>query len=191
MFKQYLPMVFTAIIIGLAWVFLHGVAVGARQEVANRWDANNVLRLHILAHDNTSYEQELKLNVRDGIWQHINMAIYNAYTVEDAIAIIYDEIYNISAIAKELAQGQNAFARLLSSQHFPAMSYGSIILPRGDYAALQIVIGDGAGFNWWCVMFPPMCLMDVVKGEVIYDNELEEDEVIMRPRFWFMNVFRD
>ncbi|MCL2377031.1 MAG: stage II sporulation protein R [Defluviitaleaceae bacterium] len=176
----------TAVILGLAWVFLHSVSIAAREN-SQPWFVNQVLRLHIVAHGDTPEEQALKLAIRDGIWPYLDgMTIYAA-NMDEARAIVSENLPYIEAAASRIIQesgaGHAVTVDLVQNQHFPTMSYGGIIFPQGRYEALQITIGDGAGSNWWCVMFPSMCMMDIARGEVIELPEEASDEIIIRPRF--------
>ncbi|MCL2235520.1 MAG: stage II sporulation protein R, partial [Defluviitaleaceae bacterium] len=107
-----------------------------------------------------------------------------------ARAIIAENLHLIEVEAGRVAGGGNVQVRLVEGLPFPAMTYAHIFLPQGDYHALQIIIGEGAGENWWCIMFPPMCLMDVTKGQVAELPKEKAEEVILRPRFRIAELFR-
>jgi len=175
-----------SVVMGLAWVFLHSISIAAR-ESDQPWFVNQVLRLHIVAHDDTPEEQALKLAVRDGIWPYLDGLTIDAVSMDEALTIVSNNLQDIEAITNYIVQENgtqhNITVELVQNQHFPAMSYAGIIFPQGQYEALRIVIGDGSGNNWWCVMFPSMCMMDIVQGEVIELPEGANDEIIIRPRF--------
>ena len=62
----------------------------------------------------------------------------------------------------------------MTKENFPVKTYGNITLPQGEYEAYRIIIGSGEGHNWWCVMFPPICFVDITKGEVAYEETEKE-----------------
>ena len=179
-----------AVVLGMAWVFLHTTAITAR-ESGQPWHTTQVIRLHILAHDDSPEEQAMKLALRDSIWHHLHDMISAATTLEDARAIISQNILYIEDMARQIAPAHHITARLAENQSFPAMSYGGIIFPRGHYEALEITIGKGIGRNWWCVMFPPMCLMDVTRGEVILLHEGNTNAIVVRPRFRLVEMWQN
>ena len=184
-------MMLLAVVIGMAWIFLHATAVAVRESGEAR-HINQVLRLHILAHDDTDEEQALKLAVRDGVWAYMADVGGRATSLEEARATISEYLPYIEAAARKIAQAYGAqhdiTVQLTQNQTFPAMSYAGIIFPQGRYEALQIIIGAGAGTNWWCVMFPAMCLMEITQAETIALEAPEE--VIVRPRFRLAEVWQ-
>ncbi len=76
----------------------------------------------------------------------------------------------------------------LTRENFPVKEYGNIVLPQGEYEAYRILIGEGKGQNWWCVMFPPLCFIDVTKGQVAYDEtEKKMKDVLSEEEFKSVN----
>jgi len=152
-----------------------------------------ILRLHILAADDTPAEQELKIAVRDGVWEHIAMLMEAADSRETAMAIIEENIGVIEAQAQAiLAQHgseHRVTARLAQNLHFPAMVYNMIFLPAARYTALQIVIGDGAGSNWWCILFPTLCLTELATAQPVLPIDGLQ-QVNLRPRLRIADLWR-
>ena len=179
-------------IIGIAWLFLHATAVAGSQAGEAR-HINQVLRLHILAHDDTASEQELKLAVRDAIWAYMYDVGATATNLDEARAIVKENLPYIEAAAHRIMQsagsGHDVTVQLVQSQAFPAMSYAGIIFPQGRYEALQITIGGGHGSNWWCVMFPAMCLMEITQAQPLPDTPIAPQDTIVRPRFRLAEVW--
>ncbi|MCL2397217.1 MAG: stage II sporulation protein R [Defluviitaleaceae bacterium] len=180
-----------AVVVGLAWVFLYSTALAAQDDGLPHH--NHVIRLHILANDDTSAEQELKLAVRDGVWHVVDDMVAGVVNMAAARAIIKDNLCAIEEAARQIinenGSDHDVSAALLDDLNFPATSYGGIIFPRGHYAALQIAIGQGSGANWWCVMFPPMCLMDITQARVIETPE-RSGQLVVRPRFALAEVWQ-
>jgi len=187
-------MLLMSLIIGLAWLFLHATAIAGGQGGEER-HINQVLRLHILAHDDTPQEQALKLAVRDGIWAYMGDVGSRAASLDEARDIVAENLSYIEAAAHRIVQANGGIdhkvkAQLVQNQTFPAMSYAGIVFPQGRYEALQITIGAGEGSNWWCVMFPAMCLMEVTQAQVIETPEIALEEVIVRPRFRLVETWQ-
>lgn len=170
-----------ALVLGLAIVFLFasGQAVAGQNDVSN-----HVIRLHVLAHDDSEVEQSVKLLVRDAVWEVVSELVQDVRSVSQARDIIEGNLHYIEDTAwhvlQDLGSSHDARARLVQDLNFPAMTYGTVMLPQGQYQALQVVIGDGAGSNWWCIMFPPMCLMDVTRGKQV---DTATDDITLRARF--------
>jgi len=183
-----------AFVFGLAWIFLHATAVAGSQDGEAR-HVNQVLRLHILAHDDTAQEQALKLAVRDGIWAYMYDVGNRAASLDEAREIVAENLPYIEAAAARIVQAygdvnHEVTVQLAQNQAFPAMSYAGIIFPQGRYESLQITIGAGNGSNWWCVMFPAMCLMEITQAEVIDSPPATTQEIIVRPRFRLAEAFQ-
>ena len=120
--------------------------------------SNGVLRLHILANSDSPEDQALKLRVRDALLP----LFAAAETYEDARAFVLDHGAALLRTCQStlLAAGASYGAQLLLGvSEFPDRTYGGVLFPAGPYDALQIVLGAGAGHNWWCVLFPPLCVV--------------------------------
>ncbi|MGI6037249.1 MAG: stage II sporulation protein R [Limnochordia bacterium] len=137
---------------------------------------DNLLRLHVVAHSNSVLDQEAKLEVRDAILREVEPLLDGVSTGEEAQRIIRDHLPRLERAARiTLAQGPTGDRPVelqLDRFAFPHRNYGSLALPAGEYDALRVVIGDGAGENWWCVLFPPLCFLE---EEVVAVQPVEED----------------
>lgn len=120
--------------------------------------AAEVLRLHILANSDSPEDQAVKLRVRDAL-----LPLFEATgTYKDARAFVLDhgaELLDLCEGTLSAAGASYGAQLLLGVGDFPDRTYGGVLFPAGDYDALQIVLGDGAGHNWWCVLFPPLCIV--------------------------------
>jgi len=177
-----------ATVMATALLFLYSVAMAGDGDAP--WQ-NQIIRLHVLAHDNSDEEQTLKLAIRDGVWVMMDEMARDAGNVAAARDIITENLAAIEYAAEQIAaqHGSNHAirARLMQNVDFPATSYAGIVFPHGRYEALQIIVGDGDGDNWWCVMFPPMCLMELSQATVI---ETGTDDVVVRPRFMIARIWQ-
>ena len=137
--------------------------------------SSSVFRLHVIANSDSEEDQNLKYIVRDSILEYMNEISKNATSKKEIITIINehkDEFYYI-AIKTIREQGYNYDVNInIGNFEFPTKNYGDISLPAGYYDALRIEIGESEGQNWWCVMFPPLCFVDVTSG--IVDEESKE-----------------
>ncbi len=126
----------------------------------------NLIRFHVIANSDASFDQALKLKVRDKILKEMGQK----FTTNDILVakeIIEENTDYIEKIAMEEINrnGFNYSVKVALEEHdFPTKNYGSITLPAGNYEALRVVIGSGEGKNWWCVLFPPLCFIDVKQG---------------------------
>lgn len=154
--RNKLKLVEIALLVGLA-VFLAsgGLALRAQSQLAER-----VVRLHVLANSNGEEDQELKLLVRDRVLARATELLTQARDRTEAEALLRAELPELEALAvRELQANGCAYpvTAELADTEFPTREYDSFTLPAGEYLALRVVIGEGAGRNWWCVVFPPLC----------------------------------
>ncbi len=146
---------------------------------------DSVFRLHVIANSDSSYDQELKYKVRDKILEYLNSLSTNCKSKEEVINIALNNISKFREIAENVVM-ENGFDYnvdvSIGNYEFPTKQYGDISLPSGFYDALRINIGEASGQNWWCVMFPPLCFVDVTSGIVpdgskeLLQNELSGEE---------------
>lgn len=135
-----------------------------------------VFRLHVLANSNSEEDQALKLKVRDNLINYMNTICSNCSTKEDAILIANEHKSDFQKIAEETIaeNGYDYEVKInINNFYFPTKNYGDISLPAGYYDALRVEIGEAKGKNWWCVMFPSLCFIDVSSG--IVDEEAKEN----------------
>lgn len=172
--------------------------------------ANSVFRLHVIANSDEKEDQELKLKVRDNVLSYMNKICENTTSKEDAILIANKHINEFKEIALNTIH-ENGYDYSVNIRignfSFPTKTYGDISLPSGYYDALRIEIGEAKGQNWWCVMFPPLCFVDVSSGIVpdesketmksdlsdeefslISDNEDSNIKFKFKLIEWFQNV---
>lgn len=130
---------------------------------------NSVFRLHVIANSNSDADQNLKYLVRDKILEYININSTQNMSKQDVIEFANNNIDEIKKIAENTIHenGYNYTAEVnIGNFAFPTKTYGDISFPAGFYDALKVEIGKAEGKNWWCVMFPPLCFVDVTSGIV-------------------------
>ncbi|WP_432662526.1 stage II sporulation protein R [Wukongibacter baidiensis] len=126
----------------------------------------NLIRFHVIANSDASFDQALKLKVRDKILKEMGQKFTtnDILVAKEIIEVNTDYIEKI-AMEEIKKNGFNYSVKVALEEHdFPTKNYGSITLPAGNYEALRVVIGNGEGKNWWCVLFPPLCFIDVKQG---------------------------
>lgn len=135
---------------------------------------NSVFRLHVIANSDSKEDQELKYKVRDKVLEYMNLISKNCTSKEDVINLAkthQEEFKNIAQnVIKENGYNYNVNI-YIGKYDFPTKTYGDISFPAGNYDCLRIEIGESQGQNWWCVMFPPLCFVDVTSGIVPEDSK--------------------
>ena len=140
---------------------------------------SDVLRLHVIANSDSSVDQNLKIRLRDFLLEEGKSIFDGSVNVENAVEKIKPQIPALEKSAKEFIQasGFDYDVKIsLSREYFTTRTYETVTLPAGRYLALRVVIGAGEGHNWWCVMFPPMCVPAADKKDEI-ENIFTEDEI--------------
>ena len=136
--------------------------------------SDSVFRLHVIANSNSEEDQSLKYAVRDELIKYMNSMCTNISSKQEAIEIAYENKNNLYNIAKQVIKdnGFNYDVNIdIGNFSFPTKNYGDISLPAGFYDALKVEIGSASGQNWWCVMFPSLCFVDVSEGIVPDDSK--------------------
>lgn len=131
--------------------------------------SNSVLRLHVIANSDTPEDQDLKYKVRDNIINYMNSISEDITSKEDALELAKNNKETFISIARQtiIDNGFNYDVNIdFGNFYFPTKNYGDISFPSGNYDAIKIEIGEAKGQNWWCVMFPPLCFVDVSTGIV-------------------------
>lgn len=142
--------------------------------------SSSVFRLHVIANSDSDEDQNLKYIVRDKILDYMNSLVdTNISSKEETMEIVSENLENFKSIAQDTVY-ENGYDYEVNVEignfTFPTKTYGDIALPAGYYDALRVTIGSAEGKNWWCVMFPPLCFVDVSSGVVPEDSKetLEE-----------------
>lgn len=145
-----------ALLLGLCAALIWGAWAAQRQDAL----ARKMIRLHVIANSDSDADQALKLKVRDKVLDFTTNVLQRSENMEDAQRQLQDALGRIENIAlREIVdQGyEYSVTAQLTSAEFPLKEYDGFSLPAGEYTALRLVIGDGAGRNWWCVVYPPLC----------------------------------
>jgi stage II sporulation protein R len=121
----------------------------------------SVVRLHVLANSDSDEDQALKLKVRDAILAYVSPRVIDSSSREAAMRIINDEMDKIEKIAQSTVYSHGYDYNVdvtLTLEEYPTRNYEAMSFPSGEYVSLRVLIGEAKGQNWWCVLFPPLCL---------------------------------
>lgn len=157
-------------------------AESRQSSVSAYCDANSIFRLHIIANSNSAEDQAVKLKVRDAVLE------YEAENLDAVSAAkTREELMTHGAELLEIIEGvlrSNGFdygaQMLVGTFPFPDREYNGVLYPAGDYDAFRVILGDGAGENWWCVMFPPLCILKSDNGKIDTDETIEFESVFVK-----------
>ena len=128
--------------------------------------AGKLVRLHVIAASDEETEQEIKLRVRDAVLEYLNPVLSQAKTPEQARRMIENRLEGIAQAAGSASEGRRVTVSL-GKENYPLREYDGFRLPAGVYDSLKVTLGEGQGHNWWCVVFPPLCVSAARSDELI------------------------
>lgn len=152
----------SALLMAFAVTLLMGCCASAGRAAL----ADRVLRLHVVANSDSEADQTVKLQVRDAVLAQAEPLLKGVSDRAAAETILEPRLEELRLTARdtlEAAGFSDNVTVTLADQWFPTKDYGSFALPAGQYRALKVVIGEGKGQNWWCVVFPPLCMASVTE----------------------------
>lgn len=148
---------------------------------------DEAIRLRILANSDSFTDQQVKYAVRNYVSTYIRELVYDLDDIEEARELINENVPELQQIVSDtlLANGQSYGSEVAYEKNvpFPEKTYGPYVYPEGEYEAILITLGEGEGKNWWCVLFPPLCFVDLFgETELVdaSDEELDLDEEEMQ-----------
>lgn len=142
-----------------------------------------VLRLHVIANSDDVADQQLKNQVRDAIINKMAVDFKGTQDARTAKIFVQEHLNEIEEIAVEEIKVHDknySVSAQVGEFSFPTKIYGTVTLPAGEYQALRVVIGEGKGSNWWCVLFPPLCFVDMPHG-LSMNKSLDEKDIEKAP----------
>ena len=197
--------------LGFGLLLSLGAAVVRAASYAERTQsgiAAGVVRLHIPANSDSAEDQAVKLLVRDALLPRVNECLAIAADKAEAIVLLTEALPALEQTANDTLAangfGYGAHASI-DSAFFPSRTYGDVSLPAGPYDALRVALGDGAGGNWWCMVFPPLCFVDITQAnaspalkeslDALLDADgaalvLHGDSAEVRARFWVVEAWQ-
>lgn len=169
-----------ALLISISAALLLGIWL--EREQANL--ADSVLRLHVLANSDTEADQALKLKVRDRVLEEAELILPDHSSLHDAEHLLKGNLERLAQAGAEIVTEEGydySVSAEVRETWFPTKEYDDFSLPAGRYQALRIVIGEGEGQNWWCVVFPPLCLASTSESvqETALHAGMDEQQVAL------------
>lgn len=143
-----------ALLLGVAAAMLMGTWLAAEQRAL----ARELVRLHVVGASDSEEDQAVKLQVRDAVLAQAQPWLEGVTTREEARRILEEHLEELAQAGAQVSNGAAVTARIAEDEWFPTKEYTDFALPAGRYTALKIVVGEGEGHNWWCVVFPPLCM---------------------------------
>ena len=139
--------------------------------------SEKIIRFHVLANSDSDEDQELKLKVRDEVIGYMTPILNESKSLDESRELLLSNQKKVIELAKEVIkkEGYDYDVNVeLAMTNFPVKTYGNVTLPQGEYEAFRVLIGEAKGENWWCVMFPPLCFIDMSKGQISYEKSEEQ-----------------
>ncbi len=158
------PVTVAAAVLLASAVGVLGAVYARSPESVRSYSTDNLVRIHIIGNSDSEDDQRVKLAVRDRIIEDLSPAMKDAEGPDEAEEILGRNLEAIEKAAAEVVRERGksyGVKAMLGRFVFPPRVYGQMALPGGEYRAVRVVLGEGRGENWWCVMFPPLCLSDV------------------------------
>lgn len=145
--------------------------------IKNNKNNDEYLRIHIRANSNLYIDQNVKYKVKDRVVESLIPYISECKTKEDCEALISSKLNFIESVADSVLE-ENGFSyksrASIRNEEFPVRQYEDLVLESGFYDALILELGSGEGDNWWCVVYPPLCFVNVGNENIIYKSKLLE-----------------
>ncbi|MEA4894057.1 MAG: stage II sporulation protein R [Oscillospiraceae bacterium] len=166
-----------SLLVALCITFCTGLFAKAEQ---NRL-SSELIRLHVIANSDSTDDQSAKLKVRDSVLEVLTPMLEGAGSTGEAESIIESALPELCAESEESLRNSGKYysARAeICREVYPTRSYEGFALPAGDYVSLKIILGEGQGHNWWCVVFPPLC-MTAVEDEDAFSGLSDETEKLI------------
>ncbi len=169
--------IISTVLISLATFFTLNALIPTAEEI-EIYDA--CVRLHVIANSDTEEDQKLKLKVRDKLLEVVNQ--YEARDKKEALLMLEEDKEKLTEIAKETLMENNDSSDVsieIGVEEYPTRHYEDFSLPAGSYTSVRVVIGEGKGQNWWCVLYPPLCNQGAIK----YDDDAYIDVGLTKDQY--------
>ena len=178
-----------ALILIILLFFYVGISAISYATTVSSDISDSVFRLHVLANSDSEEDQNLKYKVRDTLIAYLEDIAKDTSSKEEVMQLVTNHLQDFETIAKQTIT-ENGYSYDVTVEvgnfDFPTKNYGDISLPAGYYDALRVKIGEAKGQNWWCVMFPPLCFVNVTSGivpeeskETMKENLNEEEYALI------------
>lgn len=152
------------------------IILSERVDAQQKKIASELIRFHVRANSDSEADQNLKMQVKDAVVKYMEELLRDSEDVNESAELIRDNMNEILETAMKVIH-ENGYdydaAGYMVKEYFPLRVYGDIALPPGEYTAFRIDIGNAEGKNWWCVLYPPLCFVDITHG-VVPDEAKEQ-----------------
>ena len=159
------------------------LASGAAAMQSQEQLSEKVVRLHVLANSDSEEDQALKLTVRDAVLEEAERLLKRTENRGEAEGLLRGQLLELEQLANETVRNagyEYPVTVKLEEVEFPTRTYEGFSLPAGEYLALRVLIGEAAGRNWWCVVFPPLCTVAAAEfPEVAEDAGFSDAEIAL------------
>lgn len=136
--------------------------LGGAHNAAPAYNPDSLIRIHVIPHSDSAADQALKLRVRDAVTSEMAGHLSGLRDIDQARAVVANHLGLVQSAAEREVHAAHAGYPVrvaFGTFDFPTRQYGSLVVPEGKYQAVRVVLGDGRGANWWCVLFPPLCFV--------------------------------
>lgn len=179
--------------ISLLFALCVTLCTGLYAKAAQNQLSGELVRLHVIANSDCDSDQSAKLKVRDSVLTILTPELEGVRSLNEAEAVIDKAIPQLNEAAaqslKESGKYYPANAKLCV-ESYPTRNYDGFSLPAGDYVSLQIILGEGKGHNWWCVVFPPLCMTTVEDKDAFSGLPKDSEKLITSDKGGYKVKFR-
>ena len=182
-----------ALLTGLLLV-QRGMLVEARARRAGQELSREVLRFHVLADSDSPEDQQRKLEVKEALLAYMEEAMPLDANLEETCSWVRENLDSLEQTAEERLREEGCSDPVraeLVRDYFPEKTYGDVTFPAGEYTALRILIGAGQGHNWWCCLYPSLCLTDAVTAHVPEEEKEELGRVLGEDEYDMITAYSD
>ena len=168
-----LPIFIVSIIIGLAHAYITSKPNNDISTI-QQGISHKIIRFHVIANSDSDADQALKLKVKEAVVNYTAELLCNSKSISETEDLLSSHTNDIISIANNVISENDydyPVTAEITDTYFPTKSYGSYTFPPGTYRAFQIKIGEAKGKNWWCVLYPPLCFIDISHGTVNPESE--------------------
>lgn len=182
----------TLLLIAFTALTINIIMMKSMQEVASL--ADEVIRFHVVANSDTMEDQLLKQRVKDEVIAYMQPLTKTCETIDETRQMIEENKEVLKEIAMKVVKAYGKDYEVyvaLDKANFPTKAYGDVVFPAGRYEACRIVIGEGKGENWWCVMYPPLCYVDAASGVVPLEGKEQLEEELTKEQYELVTNHKD
>lgn len=168
-----LPIFIVSIVIGLAYAYITSKPNNDISTI-QQGISHKIIRFHVIANSDSDADQALKLKVKEAVVNYTAELLCNSKSISETEDLLSSHTNDIISIANNVISENDydyPVTAEITDTYFPTKSYGSYTFPPGTYRAFQIKIGEAKGKNWWCVLYPPLCFIDISHGTVNAESE--------------------